>query len=126
MQKFGQFYVIYRNIVQFDYKLWKLDYFEKSVLELMADPVPCTIITYSDTHSLTITEVGLFLCYNVYTMVGVDSISHSWRHRDIENHRRGVRGAESVRIAKSVRIGKLQNRKVFELDNVQIGKCQNS
>ena len=39
MQKFSQFYVTYRNIVQFEYKLWKLDYFEKSVLELMADPV---------------------------------------------------------------------------------------
>ena len=39
MQKFSQFYVTYRNIVQFDSKLWKLDYFEKSVLELMADPV---------------------------------------------------------------------------------------
>ena len=39
MQKFSQFYVTYRNIVQFESKLWKLDYFEKSVLELMADPV---------------------------------------------------------------------------------------
>ena len=39
MQKFCQFYVTYRNIVQFEYTLWKLDYFEKSVLELMADPV---------------------------------------------------------------------------------------
>ena len=29
MQKFSEFYVTYRNIVQFDYKLWKLDYFEK-------------------------------------------------------------------------------------------------
>ena len=41
MQNFCQFYVTYRNMVQFDYKLLKLDYFEKSVLELMADPV-CT------------------------------------------------------------------------------------
>ena len=39
MQKFSQFYVTYRNIVQFEYKSWKLDHFEKSVLELMADPV---------------------------------------------------------------------------------------
>ena len=39
MQKFSQFYVTFRNIVQFDYKLWKLDYLKKSVLELMADPV---------------------------------------------------------------------------------------
>ena len=39
MQKFSQFYVAYRNIVQFNHSLWKLDYFEKSVLELMADPV---------------------------------------------------------------------------------------
>ena len=36
---FGQFYVTYRNIVQFEYNLWKLDYFEKGVLELMADPI---------------------------------------------------------------------------------------
>ena len=39
MQKFSQFYVTYRNIVQFDHNLWKLDYSEKSVLELLADPV---------------------------------------------------------------------------------------
>ena len=39
MLKFSQFYVTYRNIVQFDLYLGKLDYFEKSVLKLMADPV---------------------------------------------------------------------------------------
>ena len=39
MQKVSQFYVTYRNIMQFDHNLWKLDYFETSVLELMADPV---------------------------------------------------------------------------------------
>ena len=39
MQKFSQFYVTYRNIVQFDHNFWKLEYFEKSVLELMAGPV---------------------------------------------------------------------------------------
>ena len=39
MQKFSQFYVKYRNIVQFDHDLWKLDYFEKSVFELMTNPV---------------------------------------------------------------------------------------
>ena len=39
MQKFSQFYVTYRNIVQFDHDLGKLDYFEKSVLKLMAGPV---------------------------------------------------------------------------------------
>ena len=39
MQKFSQFYVTYRNIVQIDHNLWMLDYFEKSVLELMADPL---------------------------------------------------------------------------------------
>ena len=39
MQKFSQFYITYRNIVQFDHDLGKLDYFEKSVLELMTDPV---------------------------------------------------------------------------------------
>ena len=38
MQKFSQFYVLYRNTVQFEHNLWKLDCFEKSVLELMADP----------------------------------------------------------------------------------------
>ena len=46
MQKFSQFYATYQNIVQFDYKLWKLDYFEKSVLELMADPVAAAIVIY--------------------------------------------------------------------------------
>ena len=40
MQKFSQFYVTYRNIVQFDHDFGKLDYFEKSVLKLMAGPVP--------------------------------------------------------------------------------------
>ena len=39
MQKFSQFYVTYQNIVQFDHDLGKLDYFEKSVLKLMAGPV---------------------------------------------------------------------------------------
>ena len=39
MQKFSQSYVTYQNIVQFDRSLRKLDYFEKSVLKLMADPV---------------------------------------------------------------------------------------
>ena len=39
MQKFSQFYITYRNIVQFDHDLGKLDYFEKRVLELMAGPV---------------------------------------------------------------------------------------
>ena len=39
MQKFSQFYVTYRNIVQFDHDLGKLDFFEKSVLKLMAGPV---------------------------------------------------------------------------------------
>ena len=39
MQKFSKFYVTYRNIVQFDHDLGKLDYFEKSVLKLMASPV---------------------------------------------------------------------------------------
>ena len=39
MQKFSQFHVTYRNIMQFDRNFWKLDYFEKSVLELLAYPV---------------------------------------------------------------------------------------
>ena len=39
MQKFSQFYVAYRNVVQFDNDLGKLNYFEKSVLKLMAGPV---------------------------------------------------------------------------------------
>ena len=39
MKTISQFYVINRKIVQFDHDLCKLDYFEKSVLELMADPV---------------------------------------------------------------------------------------
>ena len=39
MQKFSQFYVTYWNIVQFNHDLGKLDYFEKSVLKLMAGPV---------------------------------------------------------------------------------------
>ena len=48
MQKFSQFYVAYRNIVQFDHNLWKLDYFEKSVLEFMAG------------------QVLQFFCYNIF------------------------------------------------------------
>ena len=49
MQKFSQFYVTYRNIVQFDHDLGKVDYFEKSVLKLMAGPVAhkCTVNLYS-------------------------------------------------------------------------------
>ena len=39
MQKVSQFYVRYQNIVHFDRNLWKLDYFEKCILVLMADPV---------------------------------------------------------------------------------------
>ena len=46
MQKFSQFYVTYQNIVQFDHDLGKLDYFEKSVLELMAGPVFTHILQY--------------------------------------------------------------------------------
>ena len=46
MQKFSQFYVTYRNIVQFDHNLGKLDYFEKSVLKLMAGPVDICIKLY--------------------------------------------------------------------------------
>ena len=41
MPKLSQFYITCRNVVQFDHDLWNLDYFEKSVLKLMADPV-CT------------------------------------------------------------------------------------
>ena len=48
MQKFSQFYVRYRNIVQFDHDLGKLDYFEKSVLKLMSGPVH---VTLSYTHA---------------------------------------------------------------------------
>ena len=44
MQKFSQFCVTYWNIVRFDHDLWKLDYFEKSVLELMADSVAVIVI----------------------------------------------------------------------------------
>ena len=50
MQKIRQFYVIYQNIVQFDHSLWKLDYFEKSVLELMFDPVIVGIDSIPDDH----------------------------------------------------------------------------
>ena len=38
-QKFSQFYVTYHKIEVWPYDLWKLEYFEKIVLELMADLV---------------------------------------------------------------------------------------
>ena len=57
MQKFSQFYVLYRNTVQFEHNLWKLDCFEKSVLELMADPVvgrSLVLCTYKRTHFVSL------------------------------------------------------------------------
>ena len=57
MQKFSQFCVTYRNIVRFDHDLWKLHYFEKSVLELMADPVvgrSLVLCTYERTHFVSL------------------------------------------------------------------------
>ena len=51
MQKFSQFYVLYRNTVQFEHNLWKLDCFEKSVLELMADPVTSIFFKSAHAHS---------------------------------------------------------------------------
>ena len=38
MQKFGHFYVTYRNIVQFVHDLWKLDYFEKKCPRINGRP----------------------------------------------------------------------------------------
>ena len=45
MQKFSKFYVTYiKNILQYDYGLWKLDSFQKCVLKIMAYPVPAIVI----------------------------------------------------------------------------------
>ena len=58
MQKFSQFYVLYQNIVQFDHSSWKLDYFEKSVLELMADQVHASKEKHiAETSSLIMTSL---------------------------------------------------------------------
>ena len=81
MQKIGQFYVTYQNIVQFDHNLWKLDYFEKSVLELMADPVGFYTTYFVRTFSFLLnTSVRSYckkelpqktLITRVYTYIGV-------------------------------------------------------
>ena len=58
MQKFSPFYVTYQNIVQYDHDLWKLDDFEKSVLELMTDPA-----YYKESHDLQNLFLALVLVF---------------------------------------------------------------